>query len=161
LPENVRWILVSTTLMVALATACSPNKPVEIAVRGWARATPPGATVGAVYLTIENPGSGDRLREVRTTSSERAEIHETTMDDDRMQMRAIDVLEIPAGGTVKFEPGGLHLMLIGLKEPMQTGHSIELTLVFEHGGSKQVQVRIEPIGALAPEEGDSAHAAHH
>ena len=147
-------------VVLAAGIGCSSEHDAAMQVQAWARATPPGATVGGVYLTIDNPGASDRLLRVRTPASERAEIHETSVVDGQMRMREVDGLQIPAGGEVKFEPGGLHLMLVGLKQPLKEGEFVPLTLEFGRAGTLQVQARVEQLGAIAPSGSPSDHPSH-
>lgn len=158
--EITRRLFVSSAVAIATGMGCTAEKDPALDVQAWARATPPGGTVGGAYLTIRNPGSSDRLLKVRTSASERAEIHQTSMVDGQMQMREIDALDIPANGQVKLEPGGLHLMLVGLKQPLHEGDVIPLTLEFERAGTLQVQARVESLGALSPADSSPDHSAH-
>ena len=73
-----------------------------------------------------------------------------TIDGAIMRMRRQDGLVIPAGGSAKLGPGGTHLMLVELKAPLTAGETIALTLDFAQAGSKQIQVRVRPIGASGP-----------
>jgi copper(I)-binding protein len=117
------------SLLPMLGAAATPTTPTghtasaPIVERAWARATPPGVSVGAVYLTIRNAGKqDDQLVTLRSPSSERAEIHETKMSNGIMQMRQITDATVPAGGTWVLEPGGRHVMLIGLKPARPRRH---------------------------------------
>jgi periplasmic copper chaperone A len=58
-------------------------------------------------------------------------------------MREVDAIDVPAGGKVKLEPGGLHIMLVGLKAPLAAGSSFPLTLKFEKAGELKVEVKVE------------------
>jgi len=101
-------------------------------------------SMGAAYLTITNNGDEpDRLVSVTTDVAEAVEVHDVTMKDNVMEMRPLhDGLEIPAGETVSLEPGGYHLMLIGLTKSLLAGKSFDLTLTFEHAGDVTVTVPI-------------------
>ncbi len=110
----------------------------------WARPSLGEVKVGAAYLSISNNGpSDDRLIGAKATVSEAVEIHAHIMNSDVMQMRRVDGVAAPSGATVKFEPGGLHVMLIGLKEKLVEGASFPMTLVFEKAGEIPVEVKIE------------------
>jgi periplasmic copper chaperone A len=148
-----RRIIAMTAIVFAAGMGCTTDKGPALNVQAWARATPPAATVGGAYLTIRNSGPNDRLVRVRSPLSESAEIHQTSMADGQMQMRQIDALDIPANGEIKLEPGGMHLMLIGLKQPLKEGEVIPLTLEFERAGTLQVQAPVAAIGA-------SEHSEH-
>ncbi|MCX5496265.1 copper chaperone PCu(A)C [Kaistia dalseonensis] len=130
----------------------------------WTRATPPGAAVGGGYLTISNEGStDDRLISATADVTGRVEIHEMAVKDGIMTMRALpDGLLIPAGQTVKLDPGGFHIMFLDLKKPFVKGQSFSGTLTFEKAGTVKVSYAIEAIGATAGEEpgaGDHDHDA--
>ncbi|MBS9719129.1 copper chaperone PCu(A)C [Tianweitania sp. BSSL-BM11] len=116
----------------------------------WSRATPPGAKVAAGYLSIKNTGdTADRLVSVTSAISDKGEIHQMSVDSNTgvMTMRPVDGgVEIPAGETVTLEPGGYHLMFVGLKQPAKKGEGFEGTLTFEKAGSVEVKYAVEAIG---------------
>jgi len=118
----------------------------------WARATPKGASAGAAYLTITNKGSApDRVSCASSDASAQCQIHTMTMDNGVMKMRPVEGgLEIKPGETVTLKPGGLHVMLIDLKHPLEAGKTAEAKLQFEKAGPVDVQFAIVPIGAPAP-----------
>lgn len=139
-----------------------------LAIQGaWARATPQGAKVGAGYLTILNTGSeADTLIGIAAPVAGKGEIHDMTMTDGVMRMRALpEGIEIPAGGTATLAPGGKHLMFMDLKEPLVSGASLPVTLTFKSGASVEVTFPIRPIGGdqkgggAAKDEHDHHH--HH
>jgi copper(I)-binding protein len=115
----------------------------------WVRATLPNQTVGGGYLTIENTGGeDDRLIAVSAPISERAEIHEMSMDNDIMTMRPVnDGIVIEAGGTVDLAPGGLHLMFPDLEDPIEEGDAIPVTLTFERAGEVTIEMPVLPASA--------------
>jgi copper(I)-binding protein len=111
----------------------------------WARESV--TRTGAVYLTVRNGGDqGDRLTGVSAEVADKAMLHSSVMQDGVMRMSPVDAVEIPAGGEAVLEPGGLHVMLIGLKAPLEEGKSFALTLEFENAGEVQVMTTIEDIG---------------
>ena len=115
----------------------------------WARATPPTAPAGGGYLTIKNTGTTpDRLVEVRSPAAAAAQVHEMKMEGNVMRMRELDgPLEIKPGETVTLAPGGMHLMMMGLKEPLKQGEKVPLTLVFEKAGKIDVELVVVAMGA--------------
>jgi copper(I)-binding protein len=126
-------------------------------VSAWARATPPGAKVGAAYVTVENRGSEpDRLVEARSPVAEAVHLHQTVEENGVAAMRPLEAPEIPGGGTLDMAPGGIHLMLMGLSAPLKQGETVPLTLVFERGGEIAIEAEIAPIGAAAPAQHDHA-----
>lgn len=109
-------------------------------------ATPAAAmSMGAAYLDITNAGAAvDRLIAGKTEVAETVEIHEVVDKDGLMTMQPLaNGLEIPAGATVKLEPGGYHIMLIGLTESLEEGMVYDLTLTFETAGDVVVSVPVK------------------
>jgi copper(I)-binding protein len=122
--------------------------------RAWARATPPGAATGSAYLTVTNAGNvADRLLGATTPAAERIEVHEMSVTDGVMRMRPLaEGLAIEPGASAALAPGGAHLMLIGVTEPLVAGETIDLTLTFERAGDIPVTLPIVQIGAPPPTE---------
>jgi copper(I)-binding protein len=123
----------------------------------WSRATPKGASSGAGYMTITNKGSApDKVNCVSSDASAQCQIHTMTMEDGVMKMRPVEGgLEIKPGETVTLKPGGLHMMLLDLKHPLEQGQSVKATLKFDHAGTVDVEYPIAGIGAPAPGAADA------
>jgi len=118
----------------------------------WSRATPPGAKSGSAYFTVANAGNEpDRLVSVTTEIAETTEIHEVTMKDNVMTMRAVPGgLVVPAHGEIALKPGSYHLMLMGLKQPLVKGTPFKGTLTFEKAGKIDVSFAVDAMGQAAP-----------
>jgi copper(I)-binding protein len=145
----------------------SSDETAELRVTdAWARSSAQGQTRGAAYMTIHSGDEDDRLTgaSVPETVASATEIHETVptdetaSDDDMdggetgddeaddmgdgdmetMTMQEVEALDIPAGDSVPFEPGGYHVMLLDLAEPLQSGDEIEIELDFEIAGTHTV-----------------------
>jgi copper(I)-binding protein len=115
----------------------------------FARATPPGATAGGVFLTIRNDGKqADRLLRAASPVAGLVELHEMAMDGGVMKMRALAGIDVKPGATVELAPGGLHVMLEELKRPLKQGERIPLRLTFEHAGTVEIMVDVEAMGAM-------------
>ena len=113
----------------------------------WSRELPPVAPNGAAYFGVANRGtSADRIVAVHTPIAERAELHAHEMSGTMMSMRHVEDVDVPAGGSVRFEPEGLHVMLLGLKEPLRRGTRYPLTVVFEKAGAVEVPVQVRGGG---------------
>lgn len=140
--------------IVALATAV---RAASIEVREpFARASIGQADTGVVYLIIHNRSdAADRLVAASSPAAERAELHTHRLDGTVMRMRQVEAVEIAAGETVSFEPGGLHIMLRGLTAPLREGDSFTLTLRFEASGATTVEVPVLSITAT-PDDPDAA-----
>jgi len=109
----------------------------------WARASIGAARAGAAYLTIVNRGSAIvRLVSVEASLAKRAGLHRTLNENGVMKMRPAGAVEIPPGATLGLEPGGLHVMLMGLQGPLVEGESFAMTLTFERAGSVELTVPI-------------------
>ncbi len=130
-------VLVSLALL-----AVSPAHADKLTVTdAWARTTPPGAAMGAVYFKLHNgSGESDRLLKLKTSVAASAEAHRTEIVEGMARMREVSVLHVAPGEKLSFEPGGLHVMLIGLKRPLKEGQKFELELLFEVAGPRKVRV---------------------
>lgn len=118
----------------------------------WARASAPTARNGAAYMKIESaPGARDRLIGARSPVAEAVEVHETTVTDGIARMRRVPEIGISSDHPVVLAPGGMHLMLIGLKSPLKEGDLFPLVLTFEKIGEVAVDVIVEALGAMGPQ----------
>lgn len=126
----------------------------------WSRATPPGASTGAGYLTVMNHGTlPDILLGGSTPAAAKLEIHQTSMAGGIVTMRpAADGVPIPPGASVTLRPdGGFHLMFAGLTAPLKPGTRIPATLNFSKAGKLEIELTVEAIGALAPAANQDGH----
>jgi copper(I)-binding protein len=146
MPMRLRRLLVAFMACCAGFGALAADISVT---QAWARATVPGQKAGGVFLRLDNKGNADRLLSARADVCEAVELHSMTMDGDVMRMRELLAIELPAGGSVELKPGGLHLMLLGLKSPLKEGSRFGLTLKFERSGELKVDVPVRS-GAAAP-----------
>jgi len=115
----------------------------------WARATPGGAQTAGAYVTILSP-TGDRLTAASTPAAQKAGLHSMTMDGNVMKMRDIDGIDLPAGQAVTLKPGGYHIMLTGLAQPLTAGQTFPLTLTFDKAGTREVTVTVQKVGSMGP-----------
>jgi hypothetical protein len=118
----------------------------------------PSTPNGAAYFTLTNHGStGDVLLSVKTEVAEAAEMHESKVDaNDVMRMSPLLRLDVPAGGSVRLEPGGKHVMLTGLKPGLANGDKVSLTLTFELSGPLTVEAEVRE-GGVTGHEGHTGH----
>ena len=126
-----------------------------VITQAWTRATPGGARTGGGFLTIENKGSSpDKLVGASADAAGKIEVHEMAMNDGVMKMRPVEGgLTIDPGKTVKLAPGGLHLMMTDLKNPLKQGDKLPVTLQFEKAGKVQVTLDVQAVGAPGPSGG--------
>lgn len=117
----------------------------------WARASVGPSGAGAAYFTIVNHGKEvDRLVKVETTASKRAALHTHVIKGGVARMRKIAALEVSPGEPTVLKPGGMHIMLMGLKAPLKKGGHFSLDLTFEKAGTVEVQVAVKSITAMGP-----------
>jgi hypothetical protein len=120
----------------------------------WARATPGKVTTGGAYMTLVDRGATpDRLVGVSTPVAGKAELHMSMQDGGIMKMHAVAGVTVEPGHTTELKPGGYHVMLLELSQPLKEGDSFPMTLMFEKAGSIQVTVKIEKAGAMGPSSG--------
>ena len=123
--------------LALLLTACEVNNRVAI-MDAWARASAPGQTVGAAYMTFMSADDSTFIR-AETPVASSVEIHSMTMNDGVMKMRMLPELPLKAGIEEKLAPGGFHLMLFDLKKPLKAGEQLDLTLTFRDATGKVTQ----------------------
>lgn len=148
------------TVLAGLVFAATGVAPVQAEVASigpiqaeaaWARATAPHMQAGAVFLTLHNTGSApDRLIGAAAPVARVTELHTHLMEGGIMRMRPVEAIDLPPGQTVALQPGGDHVMLIGLTQRLVEGETFPLTLTFAQAGRLAVSVSIAPIGAMGP-----------
>ena len=144
----------AAALTLGLLTAASAHdyKVGDIAIaHPWSRATPPNAPVAGGYMTLSNEGSSeDRLIGGSSSVAGEVQIHEMTMDGSIMKMRQLESgLAVPGGETVTLQPGGYHIMLIQLTQPLKEGQRFPLMLHFKEAGHASVEIAVKAIDATA------------
>jgi hypothetical protein len=143
-------IRTSSLLAAALlATATLSAQAGDISVTDpYALAVPPGLPNSAVFMTLVNNSKENRaLVAAETPSAGVVELHTHVHEDGMMKMRKVDKIEIPAGQTVALKPGGLHVMLIGLKEKLEPGQEVHMNLIFDKVGKEHIMA---PVRAITP-----------
>ena len=107
-----------------------------------------GSKNGAVYFKgFKNAGKEvDQLISVKSKIADKTEIHEMKMEGDRMMMRELNGLEIPAKGSAQLKPGGNHLMFMQLKEPFKEGEVSPVQLQFEKAGKVDIKLPVKAMG---------------
>jgi len=118
----------------------------------WARASIGQIPNGVAYFTVINSGStGDRLVAVRTPVAKHASLHTHRMEGGMMRMEAVPAIDVDAGATVRIAHGGLHIMLMGLHEPLREGERFPLTLQFDDAGPIDIEVTILGAASMGPD----------
>ncbi|HEY5733462.1 MAG TPA: copper chaperone PCu(A)C [Gammaproteobacteria bacterium] len=112
-------------------------------MNAWVREAHADATVNAGYMTLVNVGPEDvALVKVESDAYKNIEVHEMVTVDGLMEMREVTDMEIPSGAQIGFEPGGRHLMLMGPKEHLTVGQTVDMTLTFKSGKKQTVSVNV-------------------
>lgn len=138
-------IVVAVSAWALVAAEASGSIAVD---RAWARASPKDAPNGAAYLTIVNNGTeSDRLIKASSTVAESVQFHEEKIENGIAKMRQLEAIEVPPGATVRFKPGGVHLMM-QLKRQLKVGEAFLLTLNFEKAGAVEVTANVGRAGAM-------------
>lgn len=155
---------VLAALVVAGGGASAADATVgDITVKApWARASAGMARAGAAFMTIDNAGAeADRLVSASADVSKTVELHTHVKDGDVMKMRRVEAVDVPAGGAVELQPGGYHVMFMGLQQPLEDGESFPLTLTFETAGDVTVEVMVMGAGAMGPGHGAMNNGKSH
>jgi copper(I)-binding protein len=148
------------TLLAGIALAQAPAPVVQVE-GAWARASVPGQKGTGAFMKLTAP-QGARLVSASSPAAGVTEVHEMKLDGDVMRMRAVPVLDLPAGKAVELKPGGFHVMLLDLKAPLPKDSTVPLTLTFKD--AKGVESKLEltvPVAASAPGAQPGAAAPAH
>jgi copper(I)-binding protein len=158
---HLRSIIISSAmLLISFAATAHDHRAGGIRIdQAYARSTVPGQTSGAAYLTLENKGdSADKLVSIASPVARSVEIHTMSMDGNIMKMREVSHIDIKPSAKVAMRPGdGYHVMLIGLRQALNPGDKVPLTLSFEKSGKVEVSATVEGNAAKA----GGAKAGHH
>jgi copper(I)-binding protein len=140
----MRKILPISVLSVGVFLLLAGCSTKELLVQdAWSRPGQAGGT-SAIYFTIDNPlETADTLLGVTSDAAETVEMHMTQMENDVMTMIPQRTVPITALSTIKFEPGGLHVMLINLKNDLKAGESFSATLSFDKAGPVTVNITVK------------------
>ena len=132
------------TIAAIIFSACAPSKGMLIISENWARPAPKGQN-GAVYFIMQNDtANDDALIGASTDIASSAEAHMSMQNDQGVMSMAMQgAVQVPAGESVTFKPGGLHIMLVILKQDLKVGDTFTLTLHFEKAGEIAVQVEVK------------------
>ena len=164
--RSVSLVFRSLTLCVLLTSAVvatgqvQPVAPVDVR-DGWIRPAVPGQSGTGAFMTLTAP-SGSRLISISTPVAGVAEVHEMMLDGDTMRMRAVKGgLDLPARQTVELKPGGFHVMLMDLKQPILKGTVVPLVLRFEDATGVRSSLELKlPVGAPASTGTDPSAEGH-
>lgn len=143
---------------LAAATCVSASAFAQVQVSdAWVRATVPQQQASGAFMTLRSPGAV-RLVEVHSPSAARVELHQMAMQGDRMAMRQVDQIALPANTVLALASGGYHVMLMDLQRQLKAGETVELSLVFEGKDKHRETVLVKaPVKPLTYAPAASAH----
>ena len=141
-------------LITAFPVSAEPTRLGDLIIETpWARASIGMSRPAAAYITIRNEGkTTDILTGIETTVSAKSEVHKMEMKNGVASMGPAGPVEIPANGSVKLAPGGLHIMLMKLQQPLRKDDRFSMTLIFKDAGRVDISVPIYSVGASGPEK---------
>ncbi|PTQ07328.1 hypothetical protein CLG96_17390 [Sphingomonas oleivorans] len=145
-----RLALAATLSALALG-ACGRQDAGQLAVRdAWVRLPAVAGRPAAAYFTLKGGSAADRLTGIQSAVVERIELHAGGAKDGMTTMRPIEGVDIAAGGTVEFAPGGNHAMLFGIDKAIRPGTAIPMNFRFASGKAVEVEARTVAAGDEAP-----------
>ena len=141
-----RQIAASATLCLSSSLFAGSAADNLQAQDAYARAVPPGVSNSAAFLSLTNSSETDHaLVAAESDASKVVELHTHLMEDGMMKMRRVEKIDLPAGETVRLQPGGLHLMLIGLTRQLSPGEDVQIKLVFEDGSRTSMKTPVKTV----------------
>lgn len=159
---NRRSALIAALLLgLASASPAMADTSHFMVMQAFARASAtPTAKTGAAYVSLMNHANeGDRLVAVSSPVAKSAEIHKTEEADGVVKMMPAGPLEIGPMGTLEMKPGGYHIMLMGLAQPLKKGEEIEITLTFEKAGNLTLKLPVGEVAAGGHDHGAEGSSA--
>lgn len=149
--SRTRWVWIGA-LCVAVSSipaAASAQAGPVTARDAWVREAPAGRAVTGVFLTLQNAGTAARtLVSGRASVGDTLELHEMKRENGMMRMAPVPGIAIPAGATVELRPGGLHLMLFGLKKPLVAGDTVRVQLMLDDKTTVEVAAPVRRMGGM-------------
>ena len=146
---NFRYFLTTTLCLISLGTQAKTT-----ADGAWARATVPGQNMGGAFITLTSDQDATLIG-ASSPVSEKMELHTMKMEGEKMVMAQVSSIPLPANTQVKLKPGSLHLMFMGLKQPLTEGQNVAITLKIKLSSG-----HVETLSIQAPVK-SLAHSAMH
>jgi len=129
-------------LVSTMAVAGPALAGVEV-IDPYVRAVPPGAPATAAFMGLKADADGVALIEADSDAAKSVELHTHVHDNGVMRMRPVEKIELKKGEVVTLQPGGLHVMLIGLTRPVKPGDSVAIELKFSDGSSQKIYMQMK------------------
>ncbi len=131
-------LMVSASAMADAAATVTVDKP-------FARKAMKAQRNSAAFMTLHNSGPAVAIVDAESPVAEIVELHTHVHDNGVMRMRKIDKIDLPAGASVALQPGGLHVMMLGLKKDLNDGDAVPVTLVFDDGSRKTIEAPVRMV----------------
>ena len=147
---NFRYFLTTTLCLISLGTQAKTT-----ADGAWARATVPGQNMGGAFITLTSDQDATLIG-ASSPVSEKMELHTMKMEGEKMVMAQVSSIPLPANTQVQLKPGSLHLMFMGLKQPLTEGQNIAITLKIKLSSG-----HVETLSIQAPVKSLAHSAMHH
>ncbi len=155
----MKRLLILFGLLAMLPTCAAAEIVVEEA---WIRLPPPVADTAAGYMTIRNRGDQDvEITDARTNTAEQLEFHAMAMHDGMMHMQKMEKVVVPAHSGISFDPGGNHLMLVGLQHTLKAGERLVITLETSDGQELTIHAEVRDMRNRSEHTGNSSDDSHH
>jgi copper(I)-binding protein len=149
LPKFLRLLTIAGAVLVSASTAVQAQTTTVTAKDPWVREAPAGRKATAIFLTALNTGGTARtIVSGSTDVSDTLELHEMKRDNGMMRMSPVASIAVPANGQAELRPGGLHLMLFGLKKPLVAGDSVRVTLTLDNGSRVAFTAPVRAMGQM-------------
>lgn len=159
--SNRRNLITALACCCTFAAGLSTASAQGVTVSGaWVRGSVAGQTASGAFMELQSAENAVLLGASSPVAGV-VELHEMSMDNGMMKMRAVPKLELPAGKTVALKPGGYHIMLMDLKRPLKKGEVVPLTLRFagkdQQPGSIEVKAEVRALTSMPGMDGDHTH----
>jgi periplasmic copper chaperone A len=157
IPSRRMVLLVATLILAPLVPAGAASSAAEAGdiqvEHAWARASAGAATTGAAYMTLKGGTQPDSLVGASTPIAASADVHASMNENSVMKMRPVHAVPVPPHAVVTLAPGGYHIMLMGLKQPLVADQTFPLTLTFAHATPVTVDVQVLSLSHAMPMPG--------
>lgn len=139
--------VLTATLLMVFSLGVQAAVTDQITVKdGFVREVPPNQTISAAFMTLQNNDMSDhKVVSATSPAANVVELHTHTHENGMMKMRQIPQIDLPAGGDAVLKPGGLHIMLIDLTAPLVSGKAVPVTIKFEDGSEKTLELPVKSV----------------
>lgn len=147
---NLKYTAIAASLLCvsSLAAVAADSDALQVE-SPYARAVPPTAQNSGAFMVLRNDSDQPiKVVDAESNVSKITELHTHIHDKGVMRMRRVESIEVPAHGTVALQPGGYHVMLIGLKQPLKPGDPVHIELTLGDGSKKSVDLKARQAGAM-------------